>query len=144
MKVHYIAADHAFSLRGIKIDNADYEEICNVTWATASNEGYWVYCDVPVGQQVVGCQIGHWKNSISRLDFKLANMHSSDPAPIPDFIPSVITSTIEFGDPKGKFDTRWDDLSAFKKPSKLIGIKYRHSGDEMNGFQLIWQNAVKT
>ena len=44
---------------GLKLENEKCEEICNVTWATNyPNAGSWIYQDVPVGQAIVGIQVG--------------------------------------------------------------------------------------
>jgi len=54
----------------------------------------------------------------------MATVHSVDQQKVPDFIPTKVSGNFEFGDMGYGFNASWDNLAAFKKPSKLIAIRY--------------------
>lgn len=61
---------------------------------------------------------------MSRVGFRMATVHSVDQQKVPDFIPTKVSGNFEFGDMGYGFNASWDNLAAFKKPSKLIAIRY--------------------
>ena len=69
--------DNDSNFCGLKLENEKCEEICSVMWATGyPDAGSWVYQDIPVGQAIVGIQVGVTDDWISRIGFRMATMHS--------------------------------------------------------------------
>ena len=74
------------------------------------------------------------------MGFVMATEHSVDLTPIPKFIPKALGDTLTFGSLQYACEKRWDNLGAFKKPSKLIEIRYQvYSGNQsISGIQLVF------
>ena len=130
---------------GIRLENEKCEEIaCFENDSSDFRDGIcrWVYKDVPEGQVIVGVQVGERKGLplISRIGFRMATLDSDEKAVAKPFIPTEITDHIEFGDKLYICNETWDNLKAFKKPSKLIGIKVQHDdeGNPLHGIQLLF------
>ena len=108
-----------------------------------------MYKDVPAGQVIVGIQVGERGNdlwAISRVGFRMATIENDEKPTVKPFVPTEICDHLEFGDRMYVCNNTWDNLKAFKKPSKLIGIKVQHDGegDPLHGIQLLFQNNIKT
>ena len=73
---------------GLKIYSDDYEELCNETWNTKDpSDSYWVYNEVPKGQQICGlgtCTSTDKEPFIKKIQFLLGtNSSISIPKPQP-------------------------------------------------------------
>ena len=92
-----IKKDDSLSLCGIKLTNTEFEDIVSVVWTKLFDpfnyEAKWHFEDIPVGQCIVGLNIGlsdynkKWA-WISRVGFRMATVHSVDQQKVPDFIPT--------------------------------------------------------
>ena len=56
----------------------------------------------------------------------MATVHSVEHNPVPEFIPTEISGEISWGFTRFGYNSSWENLKAFKKPSKLIEIRYKH------------------
>jgi hypothetical protein len=119
-----------YCMCGIRMTNADFETFVDEEWMKDDNpDGFktrWTQIDVPVNQIIVGIQCGYQEEWISRLGFRMATMHSVEHTKVPEFIPTEITGELSWGFTRFGYNASWENLKAFKKPSKLIGIRYKH------------------
>ena len=76
----------------------------------------------------------------------MATVHSASPTPALDFIPKTLCDPIYFGDDQFNCNVKWDNLAAFKRPSKICQIRYKvYQGNcSLIGIQLIFTNNIKT
>ena len=70
----------------------------------------------------------------------MATMHSVEHNLVPEFIPTETTGEISWGFTHCGYNASWENLKGFTRPSKLIGIRYKHFENRASliGIQLVF------